>query len=421
MGPQRQTSTSSDISALSARTGVSVLAATAMSTTPHGHRVSLPPFFPGDHQQTAPVTVPSQYTHKTRVRKARTQEIPPKDDQALMTLGMSPFMIGQDATANQNRLVRNEAIFTKHFLDLKRSVQQAEATRMSREENIYHLLSEHKAVLNDLSAIGSAARTSSLRGDPDFVALFEAHADMRTRLDRLTADVLVSMLSTQKTMARIEDRIDKMASGMPAPHAPTPTSTPTPMHEMLPILFTPPQHTGTNASPSSTTQRPDLTIQRKRRREDAGITAAQSSSMRGEWHSPRAPVPDTIDRHTDVIYGPISAASPYIGRRGGGDGDVNSVDDVSGIHAIASEAVRDVGLDAHAVRSVRYAHGDPAFLAITFFKPEQASRFIELVGLGSDGHAGRRASLADVPGGGVVREPGFGAASERARSKFPIF
>ncbi len=75
------------------------------------------------------VPVPTQptATYKPRNRKVHTKEAAPDDDQALITLGMSPFMVGQDAMANQNRLVRNESILSKHLLVLKRSVSTAQS------------------------------------------------------------------------------------------------------------------------------------------------------------------------------------------------------------------------------------------------------------------------------------------------------
>ncbi len=44
------------------------------------------------------------------------------------------------------------------------------------------------------------------------------------------------------------------------------------------------------------------------------------------------------------------------------------IDDVSGIHATATEAVRDVGMDARTIRAVRHAHGDPKLPVYPLFE-----------------------------------------------------
>ncbi len=95
----------------------------------------------------------------------------------------------------------------------------------------------------------------------------------------------------------------------------------------------------------------------------------------------------------DAVYGPIEPVQ-HSHRASSRDG--RDIDDVSGIHATATEAVRDVGMDAHTIRAVRHAHGDPSFLCIRFSKPEHASRFVKLVSLGRDGYEGRHAELVPM-------------------------
>lgn len=337
-----------------------------------------------------PVPVPAQSTatYKPRNRKVHTKEAAPDDDQALITLGMGPFMVGQDAMANQNRLVRNESILSKHLLDLKRSVFNSESMHANRHQHIYRILSEHTASINNFSFGGAGiAHTTGLRGDPDFMALFEAHADMRTRLDRLASDVLA------RAMGNIEERVTKLAASFSTPVATgTPQSTPTKMHDMLPILSTPAQVAP--AIPPS--PQPDLLFQRKRRREDSSAVPSQSGSVHEDRPSPTtgynalAGQSYSTSASLDAVYGPIEFAQH---RRHTSSPNGRDIDDASGIRATVTEAVRDVGIDARAIRSVRYAHGDPAFLCIRFSKPEHASKFVELVSLGRDGYEGRWAAL----------------------------
>ena len=343
-----------------------------------------------------PVPAPAQPTavYKPRNRKVHTKEAAPDDDQALITLGMSPFMVGLDAIANQNRLVRNESILSKHLLDLKRSVSTAQSTRASREEHIYGILTEHKKLLDSLSVTGTGiAHTTGLRGDPDFTTLFEAHADLRTRLDRLGADVLASSMNTMKALEILEERVAKLAATVSTPDATgTPLSTPTTMHDMLPVLFMPAQLTPV-IPPSP---QPELRIRRKRGRDDLSAIPSQSGSGSEERPSPAmgynalAGQLYSSNASLDAVYGPVE---PVQHRRHTSSCDGRDIDDVSGIHATATEAVRDVGMDARTIRAVRHAHADPSFLCIRFSKPEHASRFVKLVSLGRDGYESRRAEL----------------------------
>ncbi|KJA26740.1 hypothetical protein HYPSUDRAFT_35889 [Hypholoma sublateritium FD-334 SS-4] len=430
MGPRRQTSTSSIASSTSVRSGASATLILPMptalpSTTLHDRRTALPSLYIGDQNLSSapvpasmPVPVPAQSTatYRPRNRKVHTKEAAPDDDQALITLGMGPFMVGQDAMANQNRLVRNESILSKHLLDLKRSVLNSESTHANRHEHIYDILSDHKALINNFSVGGAGiAHTTGLRGDPDFTALFEAHADMRTRLDRLAADVLASTMNTKKALGNIEGRVTKLTASLSTPVATgTPLPTPTTMHDMLPILFAPAQ-VAPSIPPST---QPELLFQRKRKREDPNTVPYQSDSV----HEVR-PIPTTgynalegqsygTSTSLDAVYGPIEFAQH---RRHSSSRNGRDIDDASGIRATVTEAVRDVGIDARTIRSVRFAHGDPAFLCIRFSKPEYASKFVELVSLGRDGHEDRWAALVAMNEPSEMRDESDEASSPVTR------
>ena len=131
---------------------------------------------------------------KRRTRKIPTKEIAPGDSHALIALGMSPFMPGLDAISNQNRLVRNESILTRHVSRLEASFSTSESKHAQRYQDIYRILTEHASALSDSG--GKSDNTSStcsctssspfsILSDPDFMVLVEGHIEMRNALNAL--------------------------------------------------------------------------------------------------------------------------------------------------------------------------------------------------------------------------------------------
>ncbi|KAF8880455.1 hypothetical protein CPB84DRAFT_1792509 [Gymnopilus junonius] len=86
-----------------------------------------------------PCSVDSRVPTRRRGRRPLTRETVQslEDSQVLISLGMSPFMPGQDAIYNQNRFARNEAILAWHLSSLERSFAQLESNRDRRTEEIY--------------------------------------------------------------------------------------------------------------------------------------------------------------------------------------------------------------------------------------------------------------------------------------------
>lgn len=380
MGPQRHTSGSSEVSFTSSKSLISL----TVPSTPLLLSTRLPNLssdvqprpFTEDNSQASGAAPSGQLGYKRRVRKVHTKEIPPDDIQAVAALGMAPFMVGQDAMSNQNRLVRNEAILTQHVLRLQRSLFQSESVHAQREEDIYRILQEHTASINNIlvannnmdagASAGAAHGPSSLRMGQDFTALVEAQVDMRNRLDHLMADVAATTLSTKLTLEHLDDRIRRLASNVLAPVPPTPTPTPLLAHDMLLPRLT--QMTRSGVSPER--------AHRKRKRDERMANVTPPRPGFGYEHRPsshhyhsrgqRMEGPRD-DISMNDVHGPISSS-----HRGGGsssnyadaDDDDDDDDDRDNwsprIRMIANEAVRDVGLSRHMIHSVRRAHDAPA-------------------------------------------------------------
>jgi hypothetical protein len=378
MGPQRQTSGSSEVSFTSSKS----LTSLTIPNTPLLLSTRLPNLssdvqprpFTEDNSQASRAAPSGQLGYKQRVRKVPTKEIAPDDIQAVVALGMGPFMVGKDAMTNQNRLVRNEAILTQHVLRLQHSQFQSESVHAKREEDIYRILQEHTASISNIlvannnvdtgASAGAARGPLSRRTDPDFAALVDEQADMRNRLERLMADVAATTLSTKLTLEHLDERIRQLASNLPTSVPPTPASTPLLAHDVrLPRLT---QMTRSGVSPER--------AHRKRKRDEwmANVTPPRPGS--GYQHHPSSrhyhSRGQRMEGHRDDIslndlYDPVSSSH----RRGGSSSNYADADDDDGddrdnwspprIRMIANEAVRDVGLSPRMIHSVRRAHDAP--------------------------------------------------------------
>lgn len=159
--------------------------------------------------------------------KVVTKEMTPDDVDisAFVTLGMSPFMAGQDIIANQNRFVRNECIFVRHFVRLQDVTADSDARHAKTEQDIYEHLEQHNIALKKLVS-GSAYETSvmptgttdilSVRADPEFLALEKLHQETRTRLDILSRQVTESSGLIQRALTELAQRLDQI-TGSRAP------------------------------------------------------------------------------------------------------------------------------------------------------------------------------------------------------------
>ncbi|KAF9486189.1 hypothetical protein BDN70DRAFT_237902 [Pholiota conissans] len=355
MGLQRQPSTSSEASFMSTRS-LPPFGSIVYPGTPRLHAAALPTPNVGIQQRRFTDDVsrgppPTQSTYKPRVRKVHTKEVAPNDVQAVATLGMAPFMVGQDAMANQNRLVRNEAILTQHVLRIRNIQTKAESVHAKREEDMYRILQEHKALIDSLSvannsagpgvgpgpsaSVGAASQAPlSLRANPDFTALFEAQADTRKRLDNLIADVTASTLANRRVLENLEERIRELAAAIPTLVPPTPTSTPLLGHD-TPLGPRLPHSAHMGMSP----ERPP----KRRRRDDwfASATPTRADVFYEHRPSPRhQPRGQGVQGHLagvsrECVPANIAFASPHQRGEGGGsssnyadaDDDVDEEDD----------------------------------------------------------------------------------------------
>jgi hypothetical protein len=140
------------------------------------------------------------------------------DASAMVTLGLSPFMVGQDTIANQNRFVRNECIFARQFIGLRRTAAEADKRHCQTEREIYSHLERHKATLDILSnqSPSAAAQASNSTGafsagaDSDFLALEKAHQETCARLDALSQQVAEYSQSTQRALMDLTQRLDQI-------------------------------------------------------------------------------------------------------------------------------------------------------------------------------------------------------------------
>ncbi|KAF5327148.1 hypothetical protein D9619_004729 [Psilocybe cf. subviscida] len=170
-------------------------------------------------------TIPSQHTasYRPRPRKVITNEITLDDIDvsAMVTLGLSPFMVGQDTIANQNRFVRNECVFARCFLRLQRATSSADARHSQTERDIYNHLERHKSLLDSLTsgpgpttATASASPSTGIhfaRADPDFLALEHAHQETCARLEALWDQVAEQAQLTQRALTDLVERLDQIS------------------------------------------------------------------------------------------------------------------------------------------------------------------------------------------------------------------
>ncbi|KAF5310153.1 hypothetical protein D9619_010559 [Psilocybe cf. subviscida] len=158
-------------------------------------------------------------SYRPRIRKIVTQEISLDDIDisAMVSLGLPPFMVGQDMIANQNRFVRNECSSARQLLRLQRATADVDARHSHTERNIYDHLEQHKAALNNI-ANGSAPATwapnitgtHSARTDPDFLALEKAHQETCARLEALSQQSAESVRSMQGALINLAQRLDQI-------------------------------------------------------------------------------------------------------------------------------------------------------------------------------------------------------------------
>ncbi|KAF9554130.1 hypothetical protein CPC08DRAFT_197530 [Agrocybe pediades] len=366
-----------------------------------------------DIPHSQPATTAS--VEKKRRRKSRTKEISPDDIQGLVALGMSPFMPGLDPIANQNRFVRNETILARQVSRLQASITTAEGRHAQRAQDIYRILTEHETIINNLSKAQSQdpssssssavpapvpMPTSSIVSDPEFAAQVQAHIETREALNAVISKISASAASTKKAIERLTQRISELESKFCSTHDQTQTacssrlnspsdwssSTPRPLQtsELLPLS----RQSTTSFTPSLHDFDEHITshIGAKRKR---SMQFAQSQTTQRLYQSP-SPIgqdnPTTPEfPAAEVVYGPIINTT-LIPRT------------PETVKTIAEEAVRNVGLDAGMIYSVRPApagmpqqHSDS--IIIRFWKHDHARRFVDLVVYGLDGYAERRASL----------------------------
>ncbi|KAF5309906.1 hypothetical protein D9619_010548 [Psilocybe cf. subviscida] len=158
-------------------------------------------------------------SYRQRIRKVVTKEITLSDIDvsAMVTLGLPPFMVGQDMIANQNRFVRNECIFARQLLRLHRAKADADARHSQTERNIYNHLEQHRAALHNITnGSGSttwASRSTGtifVRTDPDFLALEKAHQETCARLEVLARQSAEALQSMQGALIELAQRLDQV-------------------------------------------------------------------------------------------------------------------------------------------------------------------------------------------------------------------
>ncbi|KAF5318648.1 hypothetical protein D9619_010933 [Psilocybe cf. subviscida] len=184
-------------------------------------------------------------SYRPRIRKVVTKEITLNDNDvsAMVTLGLSPFMVNQDPIANQNRFVRNECILARQFLQLRRVTADADVRHSQTERDIYNHLGQHKAALNQVAnESGPVTWTSdrtgphSARTDPDFLALEKAHQETCARLDALSRQVAEYSRSMHLALNDLTQRLEQiihtgayLANPEANPRSPTATASLSPL------------------------------------------------------------------------------------------------------------------------------------------------------------------------------------------------
>lgn len=142
-----------------------------------------------------------------------------KDAAAMVTLGLSPFMVGQDMIANQNRFVRNECHLARLFLQLKHDASDADDRHSKTERELHSHLEQQKSILDTLGkSFGPTTSASSnitsidsqTRGDPDFLELQKAHQEISEKLEALTLRVTMFSQSTQHALTDLVERLDQI-------------------------------------------------------------------------------------------------------------------------------------------------------------------------------------------------------------------
>ncbi|KDR76435.1 hypothetical protein GALMADRAFT_246786 [Galerina marginata CBS 339.88] len=339
-------------------------------------------------------------TQRPRVRRIPTKEVGPQDSQSLIDLGMSPFMPVQDAMFNQNRLVRNEAILAKHVSRLQHSYSLSESNHAQRVQDIYRSLTDHKAAIDSQAA--TSITHTSIRSDPDFTALFDAHVETRIALNHLIRKFSSSSASIKSSIDQLNESIRRITSGTSieamqysgqgsATDSVKPKGT-----TALPI------HSAKIPLPEAANSSSTHGIKRKRVYSNPNLSPSSSiaTSHTGSpieaahhLHLSRSDYTFSTDTSKDVIYGPV-----------------DNTDDHLNAKAIVNEAIHSVGLSPSMVQSILTAPGHPEFLNVRFLKHDYASRFVDLVGFGLEGQPSRKAFFAD--GSSDLIRPDFGVASD---------
>jgi len=146
--------------------------------------------------------------------ESESQEIPPEFNDDLISLGLTPFILGQDRIFNQNRLVSNEALFARTVRQMQTAMISMERARNTNDLELRKLL----------EASGSVA-TSTLNPPLhfDFSSLYRAQNETRSTLNNLVDSVTAAFDSTrtivedlQKSVHRLKDDVNQSLALSPS-------------------------------------------------------------------------------------------------------------------------------------------------------------------------------------------------------------
>ncbi|PPR06707.1 hypothetical protein CVT26_001373 [Gymnopilus dilepis] len=313
-------------------------------------------------------SLPDLNGQRPRKRKLKTQEAAPLDSPSVMALGMTPFMPGQDAMFNQNRLVRNEVVLSRHVANLQSSFSRSESSHAGSFEDVYRILTDHKKILDRLEK--EMQDHSVFTSNKELDALSAAVKAIERFLATSAQFALTSLSDLNETVTRLLPE-DQVPSVEEASRRTTPGNLTSQNPDFTERL---PKRSFTIPDDSFTTR------DAKRRREDfsGAISPRQGRNTPLKGHAFGEPSYANIhvlpNPSLEVVYGPIK--------------------DTSDPREAVEEAVRVVGLSLSTIQSVQATLGRPAFFTIRFTREEHARTFVSAVGLGLDGYLLRRADFA---------------------------
>ncbi|PPQ65998.1 hypothetical protein CVT26_010658 [Gymnopilus dilepis] len=349
-------------------TGISISSPLVYLSSP------LPAIIPSSIQS-APSNAPS----RKRGRPPLTRENQPtfEDSQVLISLGMSPFMPGQDVMYNQNRFVRNEAILARHVSSLQRRYAQLESHHSRLFDDIHRILREHKTQIERLSISPGKEeqeRDALRLPEAELLIVQRRYDDLREVVRSILHYISSPSSSSRGGLERLQNILDGLTSnyhGVNIPSLQSLTIEPTEFHlETHSPNTLAPTNLGSRARknfyPSPYARVRPLQLRRSSPRQDR-----PTLQPTGDVASAQGPVPSR-----QVLYGPI-----------------RNVQDHKQSMAVMEETLSGMGLNVAMLHSVRPASEKPDHLSLQFFKDEDATRFVGLVSDSPEGHRVRKASF----------------------------